>query len=402
MLRLKTVSSLLVYGAGTLVFLVFILHVFTPAYQPSDSEKKDLAQQDIGDYFLRQNGKKNKATTTTSSSGLKTIPPPLNVECPNKELTVEQYRIRSLVRGVIIRFPSFRSSYYFVQFRWFYRSWIEAEMFTLDRWRTDIIVIIDDHFSSETRKSLEHLNCHVDNKRTARRQTSRCIIVIHKSFVERSEIERQKYGVTYQQLNRTSKLQDNVDRIFAIHDCVSQLNNNNQTMYDFIMVTTMNTFLTTQFGKYVPVKCAFLLGTSPDYSTWFGQTDQIIEFTHTLLLTLKSPFRTRKNDTTNFPGTIEILQQKFLFTENQVDIPCDSKITTYRTYVYLIKCYAHSTSLFSEKMFRQNAYDGYEKEPYNIYVAREYATLMALQSKVMTLDALRSLAVNVTRREVFT
>ncbi|CAF4306009.1 unnamed protein product, partial [Adineta steineri] len=37
-----------------------------------------------------------------------------------------------------------------------------------------------------------------------------------------------------------------------------------------------------------------------------------------------------------------------------------------------------------------------------IYVAREYATLMALQSKVMTLDALRSLAVNVTRREVFT
>jgi hypothetical protein len=52
-------------------------------------------------------------------------------------------------------------------------------------------------------------------------------------------------------------------------------------------------------------------------------------------------------------------------------------------------------------MFRENAYDGFEKEPFNIYIAREYAALMALQSKVMTLDALHKLAVNVTRREVY-
>jgi hypothetical protein len=53
-------------------------------------------------------------------------------------------------------------------------------------------------------------------------------------------------------------------------------------------------------------------------------------------------------------------------------------------------------------MFREKAYDGYEREPFNLYIAREYATLIALQSKVLSLDDLHSLAVNVTRREVFT
>jgi hypothetical protein len=53
-------------------------------------------------------------------------------------------------------------------------------------------------------------------------------------------------------------------------------------------------------------------------------------------------------------------------------------------------------------MFRENAYDGFHNEPFNIYIAREYATLMALQSKVMSLDDLHSLAVNITRRQVYT
>jgi len=167
------------------------------------------------------------------------------------------------------------------------------------------------------------------------------------------------------------------------------------------MVTTMNTFLTTQFGKYLPIKCSFLLGTSPDYSTWYGQTEQILEFAHTLLFTLKDPFGNRTNSSIDYSLTIQTLRKSLAFTEKQVDIPCDSKVTTYRTFIYHLKCYAHSTSLFSERMFRENAYDGYDKAPFNIYIAREYAVLMALQSKVMSLDDLHSLAVNVTRRAVY-
>jgi hypothetical protein len=161
----------------------------------------------------------------------------------------------------------------------------------------------------------------------------------------------------------------------------------------------MNTFLTTQFGKYLPVKCSFSIGKSPDYTTWYSKTDQIIQFTDILLSTLKKEEGTLRID---FSLTIENLTNILLFTTHQVDIPCDSKKTIYRTSIYHIKCYAHSTSLFSEKMFRENAYDGFHKEPFNIYIAREYATLMALQSKVMSLDDLHSLAVNITRRQVYT
>ena len=165
------------------------------------------------------------------------------------------------------------------------------------------------------------------------------------------------------------------------------------------MITTMNTFLTTQFGKYIPLKCAFLLGIPPDYTTWYAKSNQIVLFLDTLLLTLN---RTNDKLLIDFSTTTDKLKSSLTFYQNQVDIPCDSKKTTYRTSIYHIKCYADSTSLFSEKMFRDGAYDGFDKEPFNIYIAREYAALMALQSKTLSLDDLHLLAVNITRREIFT
>ncbi|UJR25095.1 hypothetical protein I4U23_006456 [Adineta vaga] len=402
MFRLKTVSSLLFYGAAALVSLVFVLHLFTPSYRIIDDESDPSYHDDFNSQFSRVQSQKQTVQPPTSpltESTTKEINTTM-IECRDKLLTIEQYRTRSVVRGVIVRFPSRRTEYYFVQFRWFFRSWIESEMFTLDRWRTDIIILIDNDFDNDTRQFLEHLNCRLENQRTTRRQTSRCILVLHQTFSQRSESERQTYIKKYPALNGNKELDNNIDRIFAIHSYINQLNKI-ETLYDILMITTMNTFLTTQFGKYIPVKCAFVIGTEPDYSTWYGQIEQIQEFVHTLLTTLKGSTTESGNLTMDFKLTIETLQPRFLFLQKQVDIPCDSTRTTYRTYIYHLKCYAHSTSLFSEKMFRQNAYDGYEKEPFNIYIAREYATLIALQSKVMSLDDLHSLSVNVTRREVF-
>jgi hypothetical protein len=353
-----------------------------------------------GLHFLPKTWIENKPATTvfipTQSHQEITQSP---IKCHENLITIEQYRTRPIVRAVIVRFPSSKSDYYFVQFRWFYRSWIESETFTLDRWRTDLIILIDDQFPNTTRLLLQHLDCHEENQRKSRRQISRCILVNHKLYSQRSQSQRQFYIDKYSKLDRVKELYDNVDRLFAVYDYISQLNNSQTIMYDFLMVTTMNTFLTTQFGKYIPIKCSFLIGTSPDYTTWYGKIDQIIQFTDTLLLTLKED---NTNLMIDFPSTIEKLEKTLLFTKDQVDIPCDSKQTTYRTSIYHIKCYSHSTSLFSERMFREKAYDGYEKEPFNIYIAREYATLMALQSKAMSLDDLHLLAVNVTRREVFT
>lgn len=397
MLRFKTISSLLFYAAATLVFFVFLLHFFTPQYQSSD-ELGEQPDQKLPLLPLRW--RKNKPTTTVfiPAEPDRDGTPPAK-KCRESLITIEQFRTRTIVRAVIVRFPSFRSDYYFVQFRWFYRSWIESEMFTLHRWRTDLIILIDDQFPNSTRQMLEHLDCHVENQRTSRRQISRCILVHHLLFSQRTQSERQSYINQFLKLDRVKQLDTNVDRLFAMYDLITHLNDNRTIVYDFLMMTTMNTFLTTQFGKYVPLKCNFLIGPEPDYTTWYAKTDQIIQFAHTLLSTLKEYNQTL---TIDFPSTIEQLEKSITFTYGQVDIPCDSKSTTYRTSVYHIKCYAHSSSLFSEKMFREGSYDGFEKEPFNIYIAREYAVSMALQSKVLSLDQLHSLAVNATRREVYT
>ncbi|CAF3023040.1 unnamed protein product [Rotaria socialis] len=400
MFRFKTVSSLLFLTAAILVCCVFILHFLTPTYESFENIVHESNENVSGVKFLpsgEAHGSRANLLTPANESNQNIIEP--SIKCHDYSIPIEKYRSQPIVRGVIVSFPSLKSDYYFVQFRWFYRSWIESEMFTLDHWRTDIIILIADQFPSRTRKVLEHLDCRVENQRTSRRQISRCILVNHKLFSQRSRSQRQLYIGKYPLLNPANKLHPNIDRLFAIYDYT---NRNEANMYDLLMVTTMNTFLTTQFGKYIPIKCSFLIGTTPDYSTWYGKTDQIKQFAHTLLSTLKQSDGTRKNVTIDFPSAIEKLKSTFSFIEGQVDVSCDSKITTYRTSVYHLKCYAHSTSLFSERMFRENAYDGYEKEPFNIYIAREYATLMALQSKVMTLDGLHSLAINVTRRAVFT
>ena len=397
MLRFKTISSLLFYAAASLVFFVFLLHFFTPQYQSPDD---DIHHSDRNRPFFPLLWIKTKPTTTVfiPAEPYRQVTPPAK-KCRENLITIEQFRTRTVVRGVIVRFPSSQSDYYFVQFRWFYRSWIESEMFTLDRWRTDLIVLIDDQFPNKTRQLLEHLDCHAENHRNSRRQISRCILVQHPLFSQRSPSERQNYIDRFLKFDRVKELDPNVDRLFGIYDYISHLNESRTMMYDFLMITTTNTFLTTQFGKYIPIKCAFLIGTEPDYSTWYGKTNQILQFVHTILEKLKEYNQTLIID---FPSTIQTLENTFSFSRKQVDIPCDSKTTTYRTSVYHIKCYAHSSSLFSEKMFREGSYDGFEKEPFNIYVAREYATLMALQSKVLSLDQLRLLAVNATRRQVYT
>ena len=380
MFRLRTVSSLLVYAAALLVSFVFILHSYTP-----------LAGSISHGWLI---GGKQLTTVFIPARPIEDVTPPA-MRCRDKLVTIEQFRSRTMVRAVLVRFPSVRSEYFFVQFRWFYRSWIESEMFTLERWRTDLIVLIDDQFSSQTRASLEQLNCRTKNARKDRRQISRCILVEHKKFIQSSESTHQFYQEHFPLFNRTRDLNENVDRLFAIYEYGRQLNQTQSNLYNLFLVTTMNTFLTTQFGKYIPVRCAFLIGASPDYSTWYSKIDQILRFVHALLSTVKEP---HGKDSIDYPAAIGELNSSTLFVGDQVDIPCDSTRTTYRTSIYHLKCYAHSTSLFSERMFRENSYDGFDKQPFNIYIAREYAAFIALQSKVTTLEDLEALAVNVTRR----
>ena len=382
MFRLQTITRTFFLAATFLVLLVFLFNALAPA----------LSHQ--------QNYHHDESTTTLfippRPLGTQTMP---SIQCREALVTIEQYRSRSITRAIIVRFPSEKSEYFFVQFRWFYRSWIESEMFTLERWRTDIIVIIDEQFPDQTRDSLTKLNCTTNNRRTKRREISRCILIEHQTLAHRSDNERQIISGNYPIFSQLKTFNDQLDRLLSIDEFLQQFNQTQTILYNYVMITTMNSFITTQFGRYLPLKCAFLVGAPPDYSTFYGRTDQMRQLLKLLLSTVQSSQENPSKISIEYDLIIQRLRKTFLIAENFLDIPCDSTKTTYRTSIYQIKCYAHSTSLFSERMFRENAYDGYENQPFNIYIAREYATMMALQSKVSSLKDLQLLAMNVTRRD---
>ena len=399
MVRLSSISKVLLCTAAILAFYVLTVQILSPSsFELPETEENRVILKQSDVQLLASH--ESKLETIDVVSTVKTIVS-RSFKCDEIASTIDDYRSKSMVRAVLVRFPSSKARYYFVQFRWFYRSWIESETFTSDKWRTDLIVFIDGEFPKSTSDSLEKLNCRVENQRIDRHQNSRCILIKHKFFSERSSSERNFYFERYSSLDDIKKFDDKTDRLFAMHDFTSQISRTHPKLYDIIMVTTMNTFLTTQFGKYIPIKCSFLIGKMPDYTTWYGKTDDVLLFMDKLWMTLR--VGKKDNDihaVIEYESAIELLKDNLLFLSDQVDIPCDSTKTTYRTSIFHLKCYDHSTSLFSERIFRENAYDGYEKAPFNIFVAREYATLMALQSKIMSLEALESLAANVTHRSI--
>lgn len=383
MFRLQTITRTLFLAAALLVSLVFVLQVFAPSS------------------YYHSNVDEEKSTTTIfiPARPIETETMP-TIRCRESLITIEQFRTRSMTRAILVRFPSEKSEYFFVQFRWFYRSWIESEMFTLERWRTDLVVIIDENFPERIRAFLTQLNCTEKNRRQNRREISRCVLIVYQTLAHRSDEERQIVQGKFPIFSRLKFFDDQIDRLLSMFEFLEEFNQTQTNLYNLVMITTMNSFITTQFGKYVPLKCAFLIGAAPDFSTFYGKTNQMIHFIRSLISTANVSTDEPPEVFIEYESTIERLKDNYLIVDKQLDIPCDSTKTTYRTSVYQIKCYAHSTSLFSERMFRENSYDGYENQPFNIYIAREYATLMALKSKVSSLKDLQLLAMNVTRRDV--
>lgn len=383
MFRLQTITRTLFLVAALLVSLVFVLQALAPSS------------------YYHSNADEEKPTTTVfiPARPIETETMP-TIQCRESLITIEQYRTRTMIRAILVRFPSEKSEYFFVQFRWFYRSWIESEMFTLERWRTDLVVIIDEKFPDRIRTFLTQLNCTEKNRRQNRREISRCILIVHQTLAQRSDENKQIVERKFPIFFRLKFFDDQIDRLLSMFEFLEDFNQTQTNLYNLVMITTMNSFITTQFGKYVPLKCAFLIGAAPDFSSFYGKTDQMISFIRLLISTANVSKDEPPEVFIAYESTIERLKDTYLIVDKQLDIPCDSTKTTYRTSIYQIKCYAHSTSLFSERMFRENSYDGYENQPFNIYIAREYATLMALQSKISSLKDLQLLAMNVTRRDL--
>ncbi|CAF0879088.1 unnamed protein product [Adineta steineri] len=171
----------------------------------------------------------------------------------------------SLLRALLLFYPNDQESDFLPEFRWFYRSWTEMMINESILWRTDLIV-----YTSEYASIFKDLDCIYNQIRINSEEKPKCRIfpyiriksrtTTHAPSSKYQTIDKQRSQTTYQYL-RAYEYIDSINTVFEYNASFS--------MYDFILRTDMDCFLTYNFAYYVPYNYSILVGRG-GYSTEFN------------------------------------------------------------------------------------------------------------------------------------
>ena len=174
----------------------------------------------------------------------------------------------SILRGILIFYPTDQEAHFLPELFWLYRSWIEMMKSESSLWRTDLIIYADNYISN-----LQQLGCLHNQIRINRDEPPQCRVFLYKRIRLRSEqnVNRSNEHL-FQQFdsNRSALLvkhlrrYDYVDSINIIAECYPSF-----AIYDYILRTDMDVFLTMNFAHFVPVNDTLLVGRG-GYSTTFN------------------------------------------------------------------------------------------------------------------------------------
>ncbi|CAF1152521.1 unnamed protein product [Rotaria sordida] len=170
-----------------------------------------------------------------------------------------------ILRALLIFYPTDQHETFQSEFRWLYRSWIEMMTFESSLWRTDLIVYANEYISF-----FKDLDCIYDQIRIDSKEKPKCRIFPyirikdrqskHESSSKYQIIDKQNSQALYEYL-RTYGYIDSINTIFEYYLSFS--------MYNFILRTDMDCFLTNNFAFYVPYNNSLLVGHG-GYSTTFN------------------------------------------------------------------------------------------------------------------------------------
>ncbi|RHY83275.1 hypothetical protein DYB26_001113 [Aphanomyces astaci] len=161
----------------------------------------------------------------------------------------------SFVRAAVLYLPSHEPEFE-IEFRWFRRSWLEMQKAEPSTWRTDIVV-----YSDGNSPALEALNCSATSRRTSRDDANMCIL--HPTY--------------------TSVYSDAFPYEFADSVNVVGLNGTDLDMYDWVLRTDVDTFLTPAFATWRPPK--MVVGEGSYLGLGFTTGDRLASITSSLNLT---------------------------------------------------------------------------------------------------------------------
>jgi hypothetical protein len=202
----------------------------------------------------------------------------------------ESLHSQTIVRGVLFFFPRDNSDHFMPEFKWLFRSWVEMLKTSPKLWHTDLVVFADltNYKQHKVFETFEAMGCRIGQPRANKTERSMCIVINFLSISDRvvdnnkwkndealfkhlhNEVdvfsdEPANLRLFYTMLKELQKYK-NMESILVAFDGYKDL----KDLYDFVLRTDIDTFLTPLFGKWLPRYCNDFVVGQGGYSTEFN------------------------------------------------------------------------------------------------------------------------------------
>jgi hypothetical protein len=170
-----------------------------------------------------------------------------------------------VLRALLTFYPNDQRITFEPEFRWLYHSWTEMMANESSLWRTDLIV-----YTTEYETMFKTLDCVYDEIRKNSEEKPKCRIfpyvrikdreTKHQTSTKHQIIDFQRSQLLYKNLRNYGYI-DSINTVFEYYLSYS--------MYDYVLRTDLDCFLTQNFALYVPYNHSLLVGHG-GYSTAFN------------------------------------------------------------------------------------------------------------------------------------
>lgn len=259
MRRLTSLRILLRAGRRIVIAVVcastFILVILMSIQHSSDisSRRSGNATIDIAPRALPKPGK-----SPTIKSGKVLTQADLLIYQPAADTAV--------LRALLLFYPNDQENDFVYELRWFFRSWIEMMTAEPPLWRTDLII-----YASEYSTIFKELGCVFDQVRLNAAEPTQCRVFPYVRVKNRNS--KHEPSSRHQVINRTrSEALYQHLRGYGYIDSINTVleYKNTYSMYNYVLRTDMDCFLTLNFARYVPYNDTLIVGRG-GYSTEFNQ-----------------------------------------------------------------------------------------------------------------------------------
>lgn len=204
---------ILIYILSIPILINFFLLFSKNSSQNSDSKTHNMTYGSINNlkynYFNCKNAYKELKQDLINSQ-LSPNDQQYNYSAPADK---KFHEIRFL-RGVIMYFPLKSINNFKGEFKWLYRSWIYMIKYEPEKWRTDLIVFIENGVNVEFNSSrlfLEQLNCRFENRRQSAEDKPMCTLINYVPLNKRTFNTTSNNNNTSNTLNTNSRKFSNED-----------------------------------------------------------------------------------------------------------------------------------------------------------------------------------------------